>query len=152
MKASPPASGRGLRGGPVPPPMETFPPPAPPASGRGEAPSLAAASFGGLCPRCGARTLFSGLASFAPKCRACGLDFAAFNVGDGPAAFLILIVGAVVAVSAILLDQMASPPWWVHIVWLPIGAGLTIYGLRLGKAALIYQEYVHRAREGKLAE
>ena len=28
-----------------------------------------------------------------PRCRACGLDFAAFNVGDGPAAFLILIVG-----------------------------------------------------------
>ena len=29
-----------------------------------------------------------------PRCRACGLDFARFNVGDGPAAFLTLIVGA----------------------------------------------------------
>jgi len=118
----------------------------------GAAPSLAAATFQGLCPRCGARTLFAGLSRFAPTCRNCGLDFASFNVGDGPAAFLILIVGAIVAVSAILLDQMASPPWWVHIIWLPIGAGLTIYGLRIGKAALIYQEHKHRAREGKLAE
>jgi uncharacterized protein (DUF983 family) len=126
----------------------------PPVHGRGDsaAPSLAAATFGGLCPRCGATTLFAGLARFAPTCRSCGLDFAAFNVGDGPAAFLILIVGAIVAVGAILLDQMVSPPWWVHLIWVPIGAGLTIYGLRVGKAALIYQEYKHRAQEGRLSE
>ena len=117
-----------------------------------EAPSLAAATFGGLCPRCGARTLFAGLARFAPRCRSCDLDFASFNVGDGPAAFLILIVGACLAVGAILLDQSLSPPWWVHLIWVPIGAGLTVYGLRLGKAALIFQEYKHRAREGRLSE
>ena len=54
----------------------------------GAAPSLAAAAFQGLCPNCGARTLFAGLARFAPKCQACGLDFDSYNVGDGPAAFL----------------------------------------------------------------
>jgi uncharacterized protein (DUF983 family) len=118
----------------------------------GAAPSLAAAAFQGLCPNCGARTLFAGLARFAPNCRSCGLDFQGYNVGDGPAAFLILIVGAIVAGGAILLDQLASPPWWVHIIWLPIGAGLTVYGLRLGKAALIYQEHKHRAREGRLVK
>jgi uncharacterized protein (DUF983 family) len=80
------------------------------------------------------------------------LDFASFNVGDGPAAFLILIVGAIVAVGAILLDQMTSPPWWVHLIWVPVGAGLTIYGLRVGKAALVYQEYKHRAREGRITK
>ena len=118
----------------------------------GAAPSLAAAAIEGLCPNCGARTLFAGLARFAPACRACGLDFRDYNVGDGPAAFLILVVGAIVAVSAILLDQMAMPPWWVHLIWLPIGCALTVYGLRLGKAALIYQEHRHRAREGRLVE
>jgi uncharacterized protein (DUF983 family) len=118
----------------------------------GAAPSLAAAAFQALCPRCGAKTLFAGLTGFAPKCGNCGLDFHAFNVGDGPAAFLILIVGAIVAVGAILLDQMSGPPWWVHIIWLPVGLSLTIYGLRVGKAALIYQEYKHRAREGRLVE
>ena len=90
------------------------------------------------------------MARFASRCRGCSLDFDSFNVGDGPAAFLILIVGAIVAVAAILLDQILGPPWWVHIVWLPIGAALTIYGLRLGKAALLYQEHKHRAREGQL--
>ena len=122
------------------------------APATGAAPSLAAATLQGLCPRCGARTLFAGLARFAPTCRACGLDFAAFNIGDGPAAFLILIVGAIVAVSAIVIDQSYSPAWWVHLVWIPVGIGLTLYGLRLGKAALLYQEYKHQAREGRLSE
>jgi uncharacterized protein (DUF983 family) len=122
------------------------------APSAGAAPSLAEATFLGLCPRCGARTLFDGLARFAPTCPSCGLDFRDYNVGDGPAAFLILIVGAIVAVSAILIDQLAGPPWWVHLIWLPIGAALTIYGLRIGKAALIFQEHKHRAREGRRTE
>ena len=122
------------------------------APANGAAPSLAAAAVEGLCPNCGARTLFSGLASFAPACRGCGLDFSSYNVGDGPAAFLILIVGAVVAVGAILFDLLVVPPWWAHLIWLPVAAGLTIYGLRLGKAALLYQEFKHRAGEGRLSK
>ena len=89
----------------------------------GATPSLLGASFKGQCPKCGDRTLFAGLVRFAPSCGACGLDFSAFNIGDGPAAFLILIVGAMVAVSAIVFDQAAHPSWWLHLVWLPVGLG-----------------------------
>jgi uncharacterized protein (DUF983 family) len=89
---------------------------------------------------------------FAPKCHACGLDFDSFNVGDGPAAFLILIVGAIVVVAALVLDAMAEPPWWVHLVWIPVTAALTIGGLRVAKAWLIGQEYRHRAREGRIVD
>lgn len=110
------------------------------------------ASLNGLCPRCGERTLFVGLATFSNRCRACGIEFAAFNIGDGPAAFLILIVGAILAASAIVFDLAASPPWWVHLIWIPVGAALTIIGLRIGKAALLFQEYTHQAREGRIAE
>ncbi len=123
--------------------------PAPPA---GAAPSLAAASLQGLCPRCGAKSLFAGLARFAPQCRACGLEFAAFNVDDGPAAFLILIVGGIVAVAAIVTDLATTPAWWVHLIWIPVGVGLTLLGLRVGKAALLYQAYRHRAGEGRLVK
>ena len=122
---------------------------APPADA---APSLAQATFKGLCPRCGAASLFAGLARFAPACRACGLDFAAIDVGDGPAAFLILIVGAIVAVAAIVLDLAYSPAWWVHLMWLPVMVVLTLGGLRLGKAALLYQIYHHSAGEGRLSK
>ena len=125
--------------------MASGPPPGP-------APTLVAATLGGLCPRCGQRTLFAGVARFAHECPACGLPFASFDVGDGPAVFLILIVGTIVAVSAILVELSYSPPWWVHIVWLPVMIGLTLLGLRIGKAALMYQIFHHSAGEGKLVK
>lgn len=115
-------------------------------------PKPLAAALRGECPRCGARTLYGGWVSFAPTCRACGLDFSSFNVGDGAAAFLILIVGAITVVGALTLDAAAEPPWYVHLVWIPIAAALTIGGLRVAKAWLLGQEYRHRAREGKIAE
>ena len=108
--------------------------------------------FSGACPRCAERTLFDGIVRFAPKCRACGLDFQAFNVGDGAAAFLILIVGAIVTVGAIWVELAFIPPWWVHLVWLPLLLGLTLAGLRLGKSLLLGLEYRHQAREGKIVE
>jgi uncharacterized protein (DUF983 family) len=115
-------------------------------------PTLARASLEGRCPRCGEGSLFNGTVGFASRCRACGLDFSQFNVGDGPAAFLILIVGAILAIGAIALELAATPPWYVHLVWIPVGLALTVGGLRIGKAALLFQEYVHRAREGRIVE
>lgn len=119
----------------------------PPDTQQGQ-PAFGAAALFGLCPDCGARTLFAGLAKFAPQCRACGLDYSRFNVGDGPAAFLILLVGAVVVGLAAWLQVSAAPPWWVHVLlWVPLSAGLTIGGLRVAKAALLISEYRNSARE-----
>ena len=116
-------------------------------------PSPLAVAAGGLCPRCGNRTLFKGVVAFAPRCRACGLDLATFNVGDGPAAFLIFIVGGIVVGLAIWLELAASPPWWLHmLLWLPLTVALTLGLLRLAKGLLLALEYRHRAREGRLAD
>jgi len=116
-------------------------------------PTPVAAAVQGLCPRCGNRTLFANLAGFAPKCRTCGLDFEGFNVGDGPAAFLIFLVGAIVVALAITVQVKASPPWWVHVLlWVPLTAILTVGLLRLGKALLLALEYRHRAREGRIQD
>ncbi len=115
-------------------------------------PELPAIVLKGACPRCGAPGLFAGWVRFARRCRACGLDFDSFNVGDGPAAFLILIVGAIVTIGALVLDATAEPRWYVHLVWIPVATALTIAGLRVGKAWLLAQEYRHRAREGRIAE
>ena len=96
--------------------------------------------------------MFAGWVRFADRCRACGLDLSSFNVGDGPAAFLIFIVGTVTVVGALVLDGAVSPPWWVHLIWIPVAAALTVGGLRLSKGWLLAQEYKHRAREGRIAK
>jgi uncharacterized protein (DUF983 family) len=114
--------------------------------------SALANALTGNCPRCDAHRLFAGWVRFAHQCRNCGLDYDSFNVGDGPAAFLIFVVGAIVVVGALVLDAVAEPPWWVHLVWVPITAALTIGGLRLAKAALLALEYTHRAREGRISK
>ena len=107
----------------------------------------------GLCPRCGAHSLFGGLTRFAPRCRACGLDFLEFNVGDGPAAFLTLIVGALITGLAIAVELNFEPPFWVHILlWVPAATAAVIVSLRAGKAMLLALEYRHRAAEGRIAE
>ena len=122
-----------------------------PGAKAGEPSSLTAA-LAGDCPRCGARTLFAGWLRFADKCRACGLDFSNFNVGDGPAAFLIFIVGTITVVGALVVDGAFSAPWGVHLGWIPGAPGPTIGGLRVSKGWLLAQEYRHRAREGRIAE
>lgn len=114
-------------------------------------PPLALAIVQGCCPQCGARTLFNGVAEFAERCHACGLDFTQFNVGDGPAAFLTLIIGGLVVVLALVLDAAFSPPIWVHaLLWIPLTAALVVVGLRACKAWLLTAEYRRSAGEGRL--
>ena len=101
----------------------------------------------------GARSMFDGILRFAPKCRACELDFSAFNVGDGPAAFLILTVGALIVGLAIWLELAVGPPFWLHVLlWPPIALGIIVGALRVAKAALLALEYRHKAREGRISE
>lgn len=112
-------------------------------------PSIASAALFGLCPRCGARGLFAGsLAQFAEKCGSCGLEFRGFNVGDGPAAFLTLIVGALITGLALWLELAWHPPFWVHVLlWVPLTAAAVVLGLRAGKAALLAAEVQRSAGE-----
>lgn len=117
----------------------------------GPAPGLVEVGLKGVCPRCGAKGLFDGPIRFAPRCSACGLDYQAFNVGDGPAAFLTLIIGALVSTAAIVLELTVGPPWWLHVLlWVPITIALVVGSLRVAKAMLIASEYRNRAREGRI--
>jgi len=111
------------------------------------------AGLTGHCPRCDARTLFAGWIKFADRCSHCGLDFSSFNVGDGAAAFLILILGAITAAAAITVELKFSPPFWVHLVlWPPIVLAMTIVSLRASKGILLALEYAHAAREGRIVK
>ena len=90
--------------------------------------------------------------AFADTCRACGLDLSKFNVGDGPAAFLILILGAVIVAAAIVIQLKFDPPIWLQILlWIPVTAAAVVWSLRIAKAALLASEYRNKAREGRIA-
>ena len=107
----------------------------------------------GACPRCGAPSLFSGWVRFADRCEKCELDYAAFNVGDGPAAFLTLIVGTIIVVLSIWLELSVGPPVWLHLLlWIPLTTLLVIVSLRWAKGALLALEYRNSAREGRIKE
>lgn len=111
-------------------------------------PSILRAALFGLCPRCGRKTLFAGLGRFADTCSQCKLDYSSFNVGDGPAALLTMVIGALIIVLALMLDSAVRPPFWVHvIIWVPVTAALTVVTLRMAKAGLLAAEYRNRARE-----
>lgn len=116
---------------------------------KGQPPVWRAALFG-LCPECGEPTLFDGPVQFHDRCTGCGLDYGRYNVGDGPAAFLTLIIGALLIVLAISLDFAVNPPLWVHVLlWVPLTAASVVYGLRLAKGALIASEHQRQAAEGR---
>jgi uncharacterized protein (DUF983 family) len=101
------------------------------------------------CPRCGKGKLFKGLLTVAPRCTACDLDLAAQDAGDGPAVFVILILGAVVVALAILVEIKFEPPLWVHLVlWTPFIIGGAIAMLRPLKAWLIAMQYRHNLLGG----
>jgi uncharacterized protein (DUF983 family) len=116
----------------------------------GTEPSVVFASLLGRCPRCGKGNLFRGFLDIAPSCNKCGLDFSRFEAGDGPAVFVILIVGAIVAGGALLTEVWFSPPYWVHaVIWGPAVIILSLGLLRPLKAVLVVLQYKHRAEEGR---
>ena len=78
------------------------------------------------------------------------MDSGRYNVGDGPAAFLTMIIGTLLIVAALTLDTLVNPPFWVHVIlWVPLTVVAVIYGLRVGKAALLASEHQREAAEGK---
>jgi uncharacterized protein (DUF983 family) len=108
--------------------------------------SLLTAALGCRCPRCGRGKVFAGLLTVVPRCAVCGLDISAQDAGDGPAVFVILILGALVVLLAALVEIKFEPPIWVHIaLWLPTTLAGAILLLRPLKAGLIALQYRHLA-------
>ena len=97
------------------------------------------------CPRCGEGRLFSGFLEIAPTCRVCGLTLAHEDAGDGPAVFVILIYGFVMAGLAAWVELTWEPPFWVHaLIFVPLILGGSALLLRPFKATLVALQYKHR--------
>lgn len=100
----------------------------------------------GRCPRCGVGWLFARYLVPAEGCTACGLSYAGENAGDGAAAFLILIIGALGTGYGLWLMFTFDPPLWVLIaLTFPPLILLVLLLLPMAKGLLIALQYVNRA-------
>jgi uncharacterized protein (DUF983 family) len=104
----------------------------------------------GCCPRCGKGRLFAGFLALQPRCDHCGLDFSFADSADGPAFFVMFISGFIVAGSALAVEMIYAPPYWVHAaLWGPLILITTLLPLRPIKGLLIGLQYHHKAEEGR---
>jgi uncharacterized protein (DUF983 family) len=121
-----------------------------------DTPTLFQSAMRGLackCPRCGRGKLFSGFLTLRPRCEACELDYAFIDAGDGPAIFVIMLAGAIVVASALIVEVKYQPPFWLHaLLWLPLILATTLLPLRSMKALLIALQFHHKAAPGRLIE
>nr|WP_255726453.1 DUF983 domain-containing protein [Microvirga sp. ACRRW] len=104
-----------------------------------------------MCPRCGKGHLFQGFLKVRPKCEVCGLDFAFADSGDGPAFFVMSIVGIVVVGLALWVEFTFAPPIWLHFVmWTALSIALSLALVRPSKGVLVALQYHHKAAEGRI--
>ncbi|MBY0421244.1 MAG: DUF983 domain-containing protein [Parvularculaceae bacterium] len=105
------------------------------------------------CPRCGEGPLFASYLRLASRCTRCGLDYAKADSGDGPAVFVIFIVGFV----AVGLVFTARFVWgWSFAASLIVSTAtmvaLSLLLLPPFKATLIALQFAHKAEEGRPLE
>ncbi|HET6520412.1 MAG TPA: DUF983 domain-containing protein, partial [Geminicoccaceae bacterium] len=73
---------------------------------------------------------------------------AAQDSGDGPAAFIILIVGFLAVGGLLITEVVYQPPVWVHLaIWLPFTVVAVLALMRPFKATLIALQYRYRRHE-----
>lgn len=114
-------------------------------------PSLLKIALLGRCPQCGEGKLFNGFLEVDKRCSECDLDLGFADSGDGPAVFVMLIVGFLTVASALWVELSFKPPLWVHaVIWLPVILGLSLALLRPFKSLLIALQFRNKARPGRL--
>lgn len=105
------------------------------------------------CPRCGEGALFTQLLNVRERCTACDLDYGFIDTGDGPAVFVIFILGFLMMGGALYVEFTYEPATWVHVVlWGALTPLLAIVLLRFMKALLIALQFKHKAEEGRVAD
>ena len=111
---------------------------------------LLALGLGQKCPRCGIGDLYKPGFSFTVRdeCDYCGLRIGRHDSADGPAVFLIFLLGTVLVPLALLVESVFAPPLWVHaVLWTAVALSVTIGLLRPTKAYVIALQYKHRASD-----
>jgi len=102
----------------------------------------------GRCPDCGEGRLFKSLLAFVDSCAACGADFTNEDAGDGPAIFVIFIVGIFIVPMALGFHMILDPPLAVtFILWGLIIIAVCLWLLRLLRGVMFSIAWQRNARE-----
>lgn len=107
-------------------------------------------ALGCRCPKCDKGALYRGTYSLElnDECAHCGFDFSKNDSADGPAVFLIFVLGALLVPLALMFDAAFSPPLWVHgVLWGAVALFLTLVALKPLKAYIIALQYKYRPRD-----
>lgn len=112
--------------------------------------SLWKTALQGRCPCCGEGKLYDGFLKIADQCDQCGLDYGFADSGDGPAVFVIMIVGFIATGGVLYTEFTYEPPLWLLIgLWGPLTIILCLLFLYWLKGALIAQQYLTKAEQGQ---
>lgn len=110
-----------------------------------------AAGVKGKCPRCGNGALFENFLELRKACAVCKLDYTKADPGDGPAVFVIFIVGFIaIAVAFVARRVWFAPVWLAFLISAGLAAVAIVALLRPLKATLIALQYANNAEEGRL--
>ena len=102
----------------------------------------------GRCPDCGEGRLFKSFLSFEDSCAACGADFTNEDTGDGPAVFVIFIVGIFIIPMALGFHMILDPPLAVtFVIWGLIIIAVCLWLLRLLRGVMFNIAWQRHARE-----
>jgi uncharacterized protein (DUF983 family) len=100
------------------------------------------------CPRCGKGPLLKGFLTVRDSCPACGQSYAFADPADGPAFFVMSLVGVVGMAGFMAFEFTTHPPVWMHFaVTLPVLIVMCLGSLRPFKGWMIAEQYIHKAAE-----
>lgn len=101
------------------------------------------------CPVCDRGRLFAGILKFRDQCDVCGADFTTLeDTGDGPAIFVIFIVGIFIVPIPVLLSVISGWPSWLSLgLFIPIIIAVSIALLRLLRAVMFRRQWKQSALE-----
>jgi uncharacterized protein (DUF983 family) len=102
------------------------------------------------CPRCGEGPMLEGYLTIRKSCPNCGLSYAFADPADGPAFFVMSVVGVVGMAFFMTFEFTVHPPIWVHFVFtFPLIAAMCLGILRPFKGWMIASQYRHKALEAR---
>jgi uncharacterized protein (DUF983 family) len=108
-------------------------------------PGLVSAALSGLCPRCGAKTLFAAPAALADECASCGLNILSLERGGRFVGVVTMLLALVLILAALGVDEWLRPPLWASLLfWGPVTIASVIAGLRFYKTMWVYHQYEER--------